>query len=329
MVMKTGLVLGKFMPLHKGHMALIDFSLQHCDQLIVLLCSSEKEKIPGAIRKEWLRETYKNNDRIRVEHVEYNEDELPNTSVSSHAVSEKWAAFIGKTFPEVNIFFSSEPYGEYVANFLHIDHICFDQERNTVRVAASGILLDPYNTWDLIASAARSYFVRKIGILGSESTGKSTLAEKLALHYNTAFVPEMAREIIEKTEDVVIDDLFKIAELHAKTINEKLPQANRLLFIDTDVNITKSYARFLFNQYIYTPDWINEANKFDTIIYLETDCPYVQDGTRLSQNERNKLDKSHKQQLKDAGITYTSIGGNWDERFEKSKWLIDTFYVNR
>jgi HTH-type transcriptional repressor of NAD biosynthesis genes len=81
MVMKTGLVLGKFLPLHKGHMALVDFALRHCDQLIVLLCSSPFEIIPGTVRKQWLLDTFGANQRVRVQLTEYNEEELPNTSV--------------------------------------------------------------------------------------------------------------------------------------------------------------------------------------------------------------------------------------------------------
>lgn len=329
MVMKTGVVLGKFLPLHKGHMALVDFALHHCDQLIVLLCSSEKEHIPGATREKWLLETFDSNNRIRVEHIIYDEDELPNTSVSSHEVSEKWATYLGKKFPEMTIFFSSEPYGDYVAKFLGITHICFDQPRTAIPVSASAILNDPFGLWEYISPAARPWFVKKICLSGSESTGKSTLAEKLAQHFNTTYVPEMAREVIGKTDEVVFDDLMKIAILHAKTINEKIKEANKLLFCDTDVNITKSYSKYLFNKTLQTPDWINEANHFSLHIFLETDCPYVQDGTRLSPEERDILDEFHKQQLEQAGIYYLSVYGDWEQRFEKSIEIIDELFFNK
>jgi HTH-type transcriptional repressor of NAD biosynthesis genes len=329
MVMKTGLVLGKFLPLHKGHIALVDFALRHCDQLIVLLCSSRFEVIPGIVRKQWLLETFAANNRIRVELTEYNEEELPNTSVSSRDVSEKWAAYLGKAFPEMNMFFSSEPYGDYVAAFLNIPHICFDQPRIGNPVSASAILRDPFTLWEYISPAARPWFVKKICISGSESTGKTTLTEKLAHYFNTTFVPEMAREVIGKTEEVVFDDLIKIATLHAKTINERIKQADKLLICDTDVYITKSYSKYLFNQPLQTPDWIIQANRFALYIFLETDCPYVQDGTRLPPEERNKLGEFHKQELQQAGINYISVGGNWQQRFERSKQIIDVIFFNK
>lgn len=324
---RTGLVLGKFMPLHAGHTVLIDFGLKHCDRLIVLICSSDKEEIAGEVRVNWLNQIANDNSRLQIEHLHYNEDHLPNTSVSSREVSKLWASKIGELFPQLDILFSSEPYGDYMAEFLGIEHKCFDFERSRVKISASSILKDPFGNWDFIAEPAKPYFVKKIVLLGSESTGKSTLAEQLAKEFNTMHVPEMARDIIEKTKEVVYDDLIKIATLHAQTILDYTKKANRLLVCDTDVNITESYSEYLFKQPLVVPDWIKQANKADLYIFLETDCPFVQDGTRLSEEERNDLSKHHKQHLTNAGINYKVIAGNWDERFEQAKKLIvKTFY---
>ena len=176
--------------------------------------------------------------------------------------------------------------------------------------------------WDFIAAAARPYFVKKIVLLGTESTGKSTLTEKLAAHFNAGYVPEMAREILEKTEDCKPEHLVEIAVLHANTILTKLKEANRLLFIDTDINITRSYSKFLFNETLHCDRWIEDANKADLYIFLEPDCEFVQDGTRLPNEERLRLNFFHKEQIKQAGITYFSVNGNWEERLEKSCELV-------
>lgn len=324
---KKGLVLGKFMPLHTGHVAMIEFALQHCEVLVVMLCVSDKEPISGALRKTWLDTTFRNNDRVEIALVEYDEAVLPNSSVSSREISALWADYIGVHFPGIGIFVSSEPYGEYVAEWLGIEHRCFDQERKLFPVAASAILRNPFLHWSYIAEPARPWFVKKICISGSESTGKSTLAERLAHYFETAFVPEMAREVIETTDEVVFDDLLKIATLHAATINERLPLANKILICDTDVNITKSYARYLFNQPLIVPEWIDAANQFHLHLFLDTDCPYVQDGTRLSEAERNALSGYHEKQLQENGIAYVKIGGSWEERFERAKAVIKkTFF---
>jgi HTH-type transcriptional repressor of NAD biosynthesis genes len=117
----------------------------------------------------------------------------------------------------------------------------------------------------------------------------------------------MARYLVSKTQEVLFEDLQDIAVLHAQAINKRTKIANKLLFVDTDINITKSYANYLFRQELTVDDRIEQANKFDLYLFLESDCSFVQDGTRLEQNERNKLSESHKQQLRKAGIQYEII----------------------
>lgn len=125
----------------------------------------------------------------------------------------------------------------------------------------------------------------------------------------------MAREILEKTKDCTPAHLLEIATLHARTIGQKTGMANRLLIIDTDITITESYSRYLFETDLIVDDWIREANKGDLYFFLETDCPFVQDGTRLDETERNKLSVYHQEQLRKKNIKYISIGGSWENRF--------------
>jgi HTH-type transcriptional repressor of NAD biosynthesis genes len=75
-------------------------------------------------------------------------------------------------------------------------------------------------------------------------------------------------------------------------------------------------------------NWIDVANQFALHIFLDTDCPFVQDGTRLSEQERNALSGFHLQQLKDAGAEYVVVGGNWEERFEQAKTVINKRFFN-
>lgn len=153
---------------------------------------------------------------------------------------------------------------------------------------------------DYLPDHVKGYFVKKICIVGSESTGKSTLTRLLAEKFTTVYVEEMARYIVSKTNEVIFEDLQAIANLHAQAITEKTMIANKLLFVDTDVNITQSYANYLFHKELKVDDRVQEANKFDLYLFLEPDCTFVQDGTRLEQDEREKLSESHKQQLRKA-----------------------------
>jgi HTH-type transcriptional regulator, transcriptional repressor of NAD biosynthesis genes len=326
MLKKKGLIIGKFHPLHIGHIGLINFGLAHCDTLIVLVCASNKEKISGILRQKWLQETFKNEPKMDIRVLDYDEAELPNTSVSSEAVSKVWADKFIALGLQIDILFSSEKYGDFVAKYMNCKHIPYEMGRETHNIAASQILENPLKYWDFIAPEARSFFVKKICICGTESTGKSTLTVLLAKHFSTNFVPEMAREIIEHTESVTEADLNQIATLHAQTILEKTPFANKFLFVDTDLLTTKSYAHFLFNKPLIVEDWIEKANVFDAYIYLQKDAIYVQDGTRLALEKRNELDDFHQNELKKSGVEYEVIGGNWGERFDRAVAFVEATF---
>ncbi|MEO7983003.1 MAG: AAA family ATPase, partial [Bacteroidota bacterium] len=277
-------------------------------------------------RKQWLQQELEKYGNISIISFPYNEDELPNTSESSRAVSEKWAMALKPIVADAEIVFTSESYGDYLAEYMGITHIYFDKARTLFPVAGSQITRDPFTYWDFIAGAAKPFFVKKIAVLGSESTGKSTMAEKLAAHFDTVFVPEMARSIIEKTNECTFKHLEEIALLHAKKIGSMTGSANKLLFLDTDINITKSYSAFLFRQQLIADTWIEEVNKSDLYLFLEPDCPFIQDGTRLNEDERNKLSLFHKEQLSNNNIDFTSVSGSWNDRYDSAVDIIKKKY---
>lgn len=324
----SGLVIGKFYPLHNGHLALINYAISKSKELNILVCVSNKEKINGEKRKNWILGEIKNGINVNIIVFNYNENDLPNTSVSSRSVSKIWARKIFQLVPAITCIFSSEQYGNYLGEELNVKHIDFDYERSLIPISSSQIRKNPFLHWSYIPKVVQAYYTKKIILLGTESTGKSMLTERLANYYKTGFVPEMAREIIEKTIECTQQHLIKISELHAKKILEKLEESNKLLFIDTDINITKSYSEFLFNKTLIVEDWIEQANKGDIYFYLDADAPYIQDGTRLSFDERNRLDYYHKNQLENNNIKFIQIQGNWNERFNKMILYIDTLVNN-
>ncbi|RYD79427.1 MAG: cytidyltransferase [Sphingobacteriales bacterium] len=325
--MRRGLILGKFHPLHIGHIALIKLGLSQCDELTVLVCASDKEKIPGEIRTEWIAKTFEESAKIKPLLYKYCEDKLPNTSVSSIAVSRIWADEIKQILPGLNVIFSSEKYGDYLANFLSCEHVGYNLERKLPKLAASEIFKNPFLYWNDLAPAAKPYFVKKICIYGTESTGKSTLAQKLASYYNTVFVPETAREIMDTTDNCTEHHLQEIARRHAKEIGKMTLIANRFLFVDTDINITRSYSRFLFKQVLEIEPWIEQANTFDLYLYLDNKVQHVQDGTRLDEIRRNELDLFHREELETKGLLFHKISGNWEERFTNSLEIIDSLFL--
>jgi HTH-type transcriptional repressor of NAD biosynthesis genes len=320
--MKTGFVFGKFLPLHTGHLALIDFGSRYCDVLHVILCYTTSEPIDGTIRKNWLLSTFNSFPNIHIISFQYDEQVLPNSSESSENISKLWSAAFKNLLPDVNIVFTSEEYGDYVASFMGIEHLMFDRHRLITPISGSAIRKDPFLHWNSIAPVARPYFVKKIVLIGTESTGKSTITHRLASYFQTAMVPEMARDIIEKTDECTYEDLYRIATLHASAIIDRLPLANKLLFVDTDIKITQSYSLFLFGKELVVDEWIEEANRFDLYLFLQPDCDFVQDGTRLPADDRLRLSSHHNNYFLNNGVDLCYVGGNWENRFEEAIEII-------
>jgi HTH-type transcriptional regulator, transcriptional repressor of NAD biosynthesis genes len=152
-------------------------------------------------------------------------------------------------------------------------------------------------------------------ILGTESTGKSTLTEKLAQHFNCSMVTEAGRDIIDDSNDFLFDDLYSVAIEHAARIDKAVKGNHLLIIIDTDIHITKSYANFMFHQELEVNKKILDSNKAQLYLYLNNDVAYFQDGTRLSEDERNLLDLSHRKVLQNEQVSFVEITGHWEARF--------------
>ncbi len=326
--MIRGLVLGKFDGMHLGHEALIDFGKKHCDILYVLLCMNEDEEdIPGNIRLNWLLNTYRTDDKVV---IRYTDKKLPYTSVSDREVSRVWAEHLKQMFPDLNVIFSSEPYGDYVAEYMGIEHIMFDQQREVVPISGTEIRNNPVKYWDFISKEARPHFVRKICICGTESTGKTTLTEILARHFNTNHVPEWGRRIVKASLETTIEDIVNIGKAHATDLIGKVHYANKIMFSDTDLNTTKMYSKYFFDKIPEYEDWVEEANTFDLHIFLECDAPYVQDGTRLPIEERNELRNYHYNYLKSKGLKMEIVTGtDWDSRTKKAIDIVEKNFFSK
>jgi len=160
--------------------------------------------------------------------------------------------------------------------------------------------------------------IKKVCLVGTQSTGKTVLTQKLAAHFNTTFVDEVGREVVPVTTGSTMELLHKIAIEHANKIIEKTKEANKILFIDTDLIITKSYSRFLFNKELIVEAWIETANQCDLYLYSTKEAPFHQDGTRLNEDERNLMDKSHLEAFKKAGVELHFLTGSWEVRFKQA-----------
>ena len=316
--MVKAFVFGKFLPFHAGHEAMINFALTKCDFLTVLVCCSDNENIPATIRREWIEKTFEKESKIKIKSYNYIESELPNTSEASEEVSELWSSIFKALFPDYDLVITSEEYGNYVASFMGIKHISFDMPRQCVPVSATAVRNNIFANWNFLPDSVKPYFAIKVVVLGTESTGKTTLTERLTKHFNCSSVKEAGRDLIANSNSFEFDDLILVASEHAKRIDKTVLEQSPLIIIDTDIHLTISYANFIFNKILEVESTIYNTNKADLYLYLNNDVKYVQDGTRLSENDRNLLDISHRHILKEYNVNFIEINGDWDNRLEKS-----------
>jgi len=185
--------------------------------------------------------------------------------------------------------------------------------------------------------------IKKFVVIGPESTGKSTLCSQLADYYKTFWVPEYAREFLEKNgTDYSYDDLLTIAkgqinlEEHIKDEVLKIRvistsniehQTSNILFIDTDMYVMKVWCEFVFNK---CHNWILNRiaeRSYNGYLLCNTDLPWVKDDLREYPDvaTRNKLYHYYKDLLINQSVPWTDINGSYDERLAKAKLFISEF----
>lgn len=307
--MKRGLVIGKFMPLHHGHIALINFAAARCDELIVSMSYTDQDAIDPDLRLGWIKSMF-TDPRIRIAKIK---DDFDDESLALDERTALWAPVMKRTYPPIAILFSSEAYGEPFARHLQAEHVAFDPDRTIVPVSATKIRNHPFQYWEHIPAVVRPYFVKKICFYGAESTGKSTLAMRMAERYNTEFVPEVARELLI-TNDFTVEDIITIGHAHAQRVEEKLKTANKLLFCDTDAITTQIYSKYYLN---VVPDVLYELEakvKYDLYFLMDIDVPWIEDGLRDLGHKRQEMTDIFKSALEQRNIPYTIVSGDFQQR---------------
>ncbi len=318
---RRGLVLGKFLPPHLGHRYLIEFARAYVAELTVLVCSVEREPIPGALRYDWMRRWFPD---CRVVHVD---DEVPQAPEEHPDFWPVWRALLRREAPRgFDVFFSSEAYGERVAEVMGAVHVAVDPGRRVVPVSGREIRRAPLAHWDWIAPPARPHFLKRICLFGPESTGKSVLAERLAERYGTCHVPEFARGHLDPRGGACAPaDIALIARGQMASERALAERARKLLVCDTDVLLTSLWSRMLFDE---CPAWIDEAGaaaRYDLTLLTDVDAPWVDDGQRYfpDTGRRGRFFALCQETLERLGRPYLRLSGDWETRFEAACEAVD------
>ncbi|MCS7004622.1 MAG: ATP-binding protein [Cytophagales bacterium] len=152
--------------------------------------------------------------------------------------------------------------------------------------------------------------IKKIAITGPESTGKTTLAQALAQHYQTVWVPEYAREYLENLpRKYNYDDILIIAQRQLQKEQELLLKANRYLFVDTELLVTKIWCEHVFGK---CHQWIIDhlhKQKYDLYLLCNIDLPWTFDPLREHPHLREYLFKWYLREIKSFQWNFAIING--------------------
>lgn len=175
--------------------------------------------------------------------------------------------------------------------------------------------------------------MRKIVVIGPESTGKSTLCSQLADYYQTCWCPEFAREYLqERGGKYNFEDLLNIARGQIELEDTMLTQAkNGFYFIDTDMYVMKVWCEVAFEQ---CHTWILKqiaARQYDLIFLLDVDLPWVKDALREypELSFRKKLFNMYKDLLVNQKTRWAVVSGTDSQRLQMAVGIINTIFPRR
>jgi HTH-type transcriptional repressor of NAD biosynthesis genes len=329
---RRGLVVGKFCPLHRGHMHLIQRAIDACSEVLVISYTKpEFEGYGRAERAAWLQAVFPQVralvvddaslgvlcDRLGIgaRRLPHNDD-----SAAVHRAFTAWlcTAICGVT---VDAVFTSEDYGDGLARALSehfrlhgaaadpVRHVAVDPARTTVPVSGTRIRAHVHGNRAYLDPAVYASFVDRICLLGGESSGKTTLAKALAARLDTVWAPEVGRELWEAQGGVLdYGDMRRIAQGQAAREQALLGCARRWLVCDGSALTTVFYSLDGFGRVDPAVRQLAQRAYAHTFL-CAPDFPFVQDGTRRDTAFRARQFRWYAQVLDARGIPYVLLRG--------------------
>lgn len=272
---ERGLVAGRFLPVHRGHQYLIDFARARCQELVIAVRKQPGDAIDARQRVEWLRELY------------------PQCRVLDD-----------EDYGPIHAVFSSERSHHDLASRLGARLELCDPERRVVPISGTRIREAPLLHWRYLPGCVRPYYLKVVRVVGAEGSGKTTLCQRLASRLETLVVPEFAVELAEANGGKLDKgQLAEWATRHLATRQAMERQANRVLFLDTDLLTVALWGERLYGE---APPWIRRHKvDYDETLLLEP----VLDGLSAQQaRERQEMFDQW------SGTPGVRIKGDWESR---------------
>jgi len=322
-------VVGKFYPPHRGHRHVIDVAVSQSDRATVLVVDGRDEDPPAETRAGWLRELHPDATVKVSRDIERDEDSVAWARATRQAVGEQ-------TIDKV---FTSEPYGSAWAAAISEQQESDCENvfvgRGLVEISGTQVRSDPARYWDYIDAPVRAHYVKRVCIVGAESTGSTTLARSLAAAYETIWVPEYGREYtVEKftigTGDRWLPSDFLRIALEQNALEDRMAREAPvgIMFCDTDSLATALWEEVYLGSSSDAVWRAADGHGAPYALYLLTDhvgVPWEQDGLRLGDETRAAMTARFEEVLSARGLPWLKVSGTRSARLSQAVDAITPF----
>lgn len=315
---------GKWNPFHTGHQYLINRALEDSERVYVLVVTTpvRGRDIPAPIRAGWISEIYAGKPVIvRV---------MPDILHDDNSLywAEYTQEFLGFTPDAV---YSSEQYGDEWARDLGCEHVMVDRDRVHIPVSATRIYSNPVKYLDYMHPVVRAHFVKRVALVGVESSGTTTLTRALATHFDTVWAPEFGRERAERAIAATGKDLmwptsdFRYTAVVQQAREDRLArEANKILFLDTEAIATALWHE-RYHGGIVDQATLDIADTRTYDLYIVTaPLPWVNDGTRAEWMlpDRKRMHERFLEELDKRHARYIVVDGTHEQRLATAQGAV-------
>lgn len=326
-----GLTLGKFAPLHRGHQQVIETGLGEMDEMLVIVYDApDTTSVPLAVRSGWIRSLYP-----EVQVIEAWDGPTEVGCTRELMLAHERYVLDTLCVRGVTHFYSSEPYGEHMSAALGAVDRRVDMAREVVPVSATTIRSDPYAYREYMSPLVYRDLIANVVFLGAPSTGKTTLAERLAKEFSTQWMPEYGREYWEKRQinrRLTQEQLIEIAEGHIEREDALLARSNRYLFTDTNALTTATFARYYHGVVSHRLAMLAKSAvpRYDAVFVCDTDIPYADTWDRSGEADREAFQRQVISDLNERKVPFVTLRGPLEERLDRVRCILDRFekYTN-
>jgi len=321
------IIIGKFLPPHKGHEFLIRFAQSLFPSLTIVVDCTPHQELPTELRVKWLRELFPSVEVVGLTQP------TPQEPSEHPQFWEFWKNTLqtASSKPITHVV-ASETYGVKLAEALGATFIPCNPSRDTVNISATRVKQDPKNHWHQLINPAKPYFTKLIRLMGPESTGKSTLAKNLAQKLDCPYVPEYAKDFIIVKGGVTQEDMPLFATGQTAQIQAALEvnQRNPYVICDTCPLTTKVWTNTLYG----TTLEITAPHTFDLTFLIYPTNPWVGDVHRNvlkdshTEDSRLKMFNDMLKELQQTGCNPIILKGSFEENEAQALEAINNLTFN-